>query len=199
MSLTENDPLEFLWKFHPVVVGVVVALFCMGILYLVEVGRYLADPTRLPWGLAIFRWNSNWLGELFLIPIAISFMAAYYQRVQVEPSFWTSPTFFILCWIVALIYVFVFVTLENTSADFPPGERLNANRIWHVLYSVPLMAIMVGGTRLIGYGLIGGRERGLAFGALAFTLLFLVIAVVEFNPILDYLASRYGRERAFRR
>lgn len=148
MSLVENDMFQFYWNMPPSMVFLATALLGTGAIWLIELYRCLPfkDPrkTRPPLGLAIFRWRTNWQGDLVFLPATVTLISVYYDRMEVSSSFWTSGSFFILPLLVGVSVTTVFILMEESKKAYPTGKKININRVYHSVYFC-WMAYMLAG------------------------------------------------------
>lgn len=111
-----------------------------GVIWLIELYRSLPfkDPQgkRPPYGLAIFRWRTNWQGDLVFLPATLAVISVYYSRMEVASSFWTSGAFFILPLLVGVAVTIAFILLEELKKEgaYPAGKKINVNRVYHTVY-----------------------------------------------------------------
>jgi hypothetical protein len=179
---------------HPALVGVVAALSGGVVLYLIEVWRWWRNPTRLPWGLGFFRWKSNWIGDLVLLPGTTATVAVYYQNASVEPSFFTSVEFFSICIFLAWLVPVYLIVHEERNDRYPKGHKINENRVYHFIYMWWMAFLIIPASRAWFYGQETWTvvAASLFFAGHAVTF---ILDGLDIRPLWYAIEKRYPRER----
>ena len=181
----EKDPLEFFWQWNPIVCGIVVAIGSPGLVYVIELGRSLFSEGRPPYGLAIFRWTTVYIGDLMFLAPLIAVMALYYNRVEVSESFFTNRGFFALCALMGLFYSAGFILLEEVTRVYPQKDLGQIiNRTYHFFFVIWMVYMLIGALRAPFYG----QEMGLVAVALVLFALYLVTQGIDnLRPDLNFV------------
>ncbi len=156
MSLVKRDfLLEWLWDQPTVVVLIITAMVGTWAIWVIEYFRSQFDHDRPPYGLTIFRWRSNFIGDLFFLTGAVTIMDIIYSKVVVSSSFFTGSWFFLMAACFGLASASTFLMVENKD---PKGygnlgvKRFNWNRVYHFGYVTLMVYIFLGYLRLLFYG-----------------------------------------------
>ena len=196
MALVKEDLFRFFWEQPVLLAGLMAFLAGPVAIYVIEFGRALFNPTRPPWGLAIFRWASVWLGDS-LLALAIGVIALYYSRVLVEDSIWTGRGFSIFSLLLGLALSIGFIIFEESVGIYPTELKININRVYHFFYFAWMAGMLVGATRIIGYGVVGGQERGLALAAALLVFLYFItvgIDALDKSPLWHLIQHWYPEQ-----
>jgi len=150
----ENDPFPLMrkfWELEPWQVALIAFLASPIAIWLIELYRSLGDDTLPPYGLAVFRWSTVWMGDTFLA-IAVGFLAQYYQEVKVEESWLTGKGFFVAIYLLGFLVSAGWILLEEFFfKTYPPGHKLNLNRPYHFFYMAWMVSMLLGGLRGIAW------------------------------------------------
>ena len=175
---------------NPGLVGLIALLASPVAIWVIELVRSKRDPTRPPWGLAIFRWTTVCLGDCIGLAGMAATLAAYYQKVEVTPDRWTGQGFFLACMPLAFLASLSFIALEEFTGAYPKEAKRNANRIYHFWYFAWMCYILIGGVRTLAYR----QEMASVLVALGFIFGYLVTAALDaFNkrPIWHIIERRW--------
>ena len=201
MQLIENDPFQLYWNMSPIMILYVTAFLGTGMLWLIELYRSFNNrhkKDRPPWGLAVFRWRAVCIGDLFFLPAACLFIAEYYARVRVEPSFWTSQAFFSIPLAFGLVVSAGFILLEEATGSYPKGKKVSLNRVYHFFYFW-WMSYMLSGFA-IRWLVYWEEPRFFAYAVAA--VCFWAYTVYEDgakpNPVWIKITQRYPRRTEYR-
>lgn len=195
MSIIERDIERCFLELSPAWVFVIIVSLGIIAIWLIELvwGHFVV---RLPYGLASFRYLTNFVGDVGLVGI-IAIWVEFNKRVQVEDdSFWTNRTFSLEAVILGFLLAVLFVTIEETTREWPKELSFfhNPNRLYHFLYFAWLAGLLIGASRIIKYGIVDGHEQGLAFAALALFVVYIatfVLDTFDLNPAWRHLRAKY--------
>lgn len=194
MSLIERDLFKWFWELPLWLIGLITILGSFGAIYLIELYRSFKDDSRLPWGLSVFHWTTNFVGDPVFITGILIGLALFYSRVRVGESIWTSRGFSISQLILGLTLAVAFIAMEEMAGSFPPGHKWNVNRVYHFFLFAFFATQLIGGLRILWYGIIEGQERGLAVIILLLFAGYATAFVIDgkgWNPWWDYLKGQH--------
>ena len=177
MSPVEHDLFRWFWGLPPLAVTLILLTWSPFLVWIAENIRYHTEAYRPPYGLAITRWTSCWVGDIFIALLA-GVLALWLHKVEVPSSLWTDTSFSFVALALGEVLTFMFVFV----ADNPTwGNNLvNMNRIVHVpFFFVASTLLFDGGLKAIKFGLIDGYERGFAWFAFALLLAYVITLAVD--------------------
>lgn len=155
MSLVENDPiLGWFWEFPTLIVAILATMAGCWMIWVIEFFRWTTDHRRPPYGLVIFRWRSNFIGDLFFLTGAVTILDVIYSKVEVDSSFFTDTGFFVITAFLGLVAAIAFVIIENKDPQGygnPYVKQFNLNRVYHFGYFALMVYIFLGYLRLLFY------------------------------------------------
>ena len=196
MSLIENDVFARFLELGPWAVFLILIAWSPGGIWVAEVIRWLRDRNKHPpWGFSIFHWTSAWLGDISL-GCTMAIVDVYYRRVEVSSgTFLTSRQFSIATIALGAFATLQFIRIDNKS--WGKGNLVNINRIVHLPYFFVITTLLFGAVRVIGYGIIGGNERGLAWLALglaSFWFVALAVDLTDTSPLWHWVQKKWPKE-----
>jgi len=153
----EAGPFRAVFEWDPHYVGLFFATWSAGLWFLVEAPRSYFDGRRPPWGLAIFRWNTNWLGDLLCLSAMTGAIAVYYQqfggpqpRAESDEIVWVAVG-------IATTVSFLFILFEELAGSYAVrADKFNANRLYHLVYF--WVMVYLASTALTRFAIIGPGE-----------------------------------------
>ncbi|OGY29120.1 MAG: hypothetical protein A3F33_02030 [Candidatus Woykebacteria bacterium RIFCSPHIGHO2_12_FULL_43_10] len=189
MRLSEHDLFAGLWSLHPVLIFVGNLVLSQARFYLYEWVLSQRDASRLPHGLAAFRYATVTLGDAVFIGHALLVMREYYSRVLVPESFWTSTAFSIGCLVIGFALSLAYLISKDGFPPYPAGYWTDFDRWTHFTYFGIVGAIMVGFLRAPFYG----QETGLWVATFVLFLggygLTIWMTVTDHNPLWHYIQA----------
>lgn len=196
MSLIEHDIFAGFLRLGPWAVFLTLLAWSPGGIWIAEVIRWFKDRNnRPPWGLSIFRWTSAWLGDIFL-GSAMAIVDVYYERVEVSSgTFLTSWAFSIATIALGAVATLQFIRIDNKS--WGKGNLVNINRVVHLPYFFVIITLLFGAVRVIGYGIFGGDERGLAwlaFGLVSVWFVALAVDITDTSPLWHWVRRNWPKQ-----
>ena len=154
MSLVENDfLLGWLWD-QPTMAVAALMVFAVWVLWAIKAIRANFDPEYPPYGLSIFKWLSNFVGDPIFLTGAATTIASYYSEVRVDPSPLTSIWFFVVCALISVAGALRFIVMENNDPQGygqPDVKRFTADRAYHFGFYVLNVYIFLGFLRSFIY------------------------------------------------
>lgn len=191
VSLVRQDLFRWFWDLDPL--WIVVINLAAGPIrfYVIELVRSRTDPYRPPWGLSSLRWAVVDFGDTFVFTFVFLIMREYYHRVTVPESFATGWTFSLIGVFVGTSLSAGFILMQEKGGDYPPGHKINVDRITHFVYFAIVSTLLFGFLRAPFYG----QETQL--WVTAFVVFFggygtcMVLDAVNLNPAWRLVAHHF--------
>lgn len=192
-------PFGEVFTWDPLVVFLVFSS-AVGILWLIEFSRsYFDEARRPPYGLAIFRWNTNWLGDSLGLPLAMAGIALFYQKVRTVEENWFVNGWWIslAALLVAVAITLLFVGKEEVEGAYQGADKWSANRLFHTpFFGLMVFLLFDFVLRFIALWAIGfeGGSLGMLMVVVGFSLWFICFvadgAGIK-NPIWQRIEERW--------
>lgn len=191
VSLVYHDLFRWFWNLDPI--WIVALNLAAGPIrfYLIELVRSRSDPDRPPYGLSALRWAVVVYGDGLVFTITFLLIREYYARVIVPSSFATDWGFSVISLIFGGLLATGFIWMQEINKDYPPGHKVNLDRVTHFIYFWVVSALLFGFLRTLFYG----QETVLWVSAFVIFIggygLCVIMDTLNLNPLWRLVAKHY--------